>query len=334
MTRRAWAARLDQAAWAYLLALLAAWLTMYAGGDRWWPATMLLFGPRWTAMLPLAVLLPATALRGRRRGLLVLAAAAVVAIGPVAGVRIPWRRLIPAGAPAYSLRVLTCNCAGSLLRAGDLRELIARVRPDVVVLQEHRFTGDAEARWRSEGWETRYGERICLLSRLPIVSYERLGRSDLDGQAVVARHELLTPIGGLQLFGLQLTSPRDGLEAVRYGGWGGGAALQSNIERRAAVAEKAGSWIARFGGPLLVAGDFNMTSDGAIYRRCFSGYANAFDDAGLGIGNTRFIPRLGFRVDHVLGGPGWSCRSCWVGPDVGSDHRPLIADWDWFEGDD
>ncbi|MHC5543056.1 endonuclease/exonuclease/phosphatase family protein, partial [Singulisphaera rosea] len=257
-----------------------------------------------------------------------------VAVGPVAGVRIPWRRSLPSGSSSFSLRVLTCNCGGSLLRAEDLRNLIAEVEPDVVALQEHRFTKESEARWKAEGWETRSGERICFLSRLPIITYERLGRSDLDGEAVVARHEILTPIGGVQIFSLQLTSPRTGLEAVRYGWWHGGQTLQGNIERREAVAELASHWILQYEGPVLVAGDFNMPVEGAIYRQNFSGYTNAFNDAGLGIGNTRFIPHLGFRVDHVLAGAGWRCRSCWVGPDVGSDHRPLVADWDWVDADE
>ena len=32
------------------------------------------------------------------------------------------------------------------------------------------------------------------------------------------------------------------------------------------------------------------------------------------------------RIDHILAGPGWRCGRCWVGPDVGSPHRPLLAD--------
>ena len=35
---------------------------------------------------------------------------------------------------------------------------------------------------------------------------------------------------------------------------------------------------------------------------------------------------FGVRIDHVLTGDGWRCRRCWVGPDVGSDHLPLLAD--------
>jgi vancomycin resistance protein VanJ len=32
------------------------------------------------------------------------------------------------------------------------------------------------------------------------------------------------------------------------------------------------------------------------------------------------------RIDHILAGPGWYCARCWVGPDVGSPHRPVLAD--------
>jgi endonuclease/exonuclease/phosphatase (EEP) superfamily protein YafD len=35
------------------------------------------------------------------------------------------------------------------------------------------------------------------------------------------------------------------------------------------------------------------------------------------------------RIDHILAGPGWQAERCWVGPDVGSPHRPVIADLIW-----
>src|SRR5262249_17737710 len=55
--------------------------------------------------------------------------------------------------------------------------------------------------------------------------------------------------------------------------------------------------------------------------------------AGLGWGYTFYNNRTMTRIDHILGGAGWSCRRCWVGPDVGSEHRPVIADMEWH-GDD
>jgi len=47
---------LAAACWAYLGALLALWALITALGDRWWPATLALFAPRWIWAAPLAVL--------------------------------------------------------------------------------------------------------------------------------------------------------------------------------------------------------------------------------------------------------------------------------------
>jgi vancomycin resistance protein VanJ len=43
-------------AWLYLALVLGLWLVLRTASDRWWPATLLLFGPRWVWLLPLAVL--------------------------------------------------------------------------------------------------------------------------------------------------------------------------------------------------------------------------------------------------------------------------------------
>ena len=73
-----------------------------------------------------------------------------------------------------------------------------------------------------------------------------------------------------------------------------------------------------------------MPVDSTIYRRDWSNYRDAFSDAGLGYGYTEWPQKsgrlVGVRIDHVLTGPGWRCRRCWVEPDVGSDHLPLLAD--------
>ena len=42
--------------WLYAAMLAAVWLLLDFGGDRWWLATVMLFGPRWVYGLPLALL--------------------------------------------------------------------------------------------------------------------------------------------------------------------------------------------------------------------------------------------------------------------------------------
>src|SRR5258707_8361859 len=55
--------------WLYLILILALWAFLRIAADRWWVATLLLFGPLWVFALPLAILLPA-ALLFRPRSLL------------------------------------------------------------------------------------------------------------------------------------------------------------------------------------------------------------------------------------------------------------------------
>jgi hypothetical protein len=51
-------------------------------GDRWWLATMMLFGPRWVYGLPLVLLVTAAAIRPRRL-LWPLVAGAIVVVVPL-----------------------------------------------------------------------------------------------------------------------------------------------------------------------------------------------------------------------------------------------------------
>ena len=84
----------------------------------------------------------------------------------------------------------------------------------------------------------------------------------------------------------------------------------------------------------LLAGDFNMPVESAIYGQCWSRFSNAFDAVGLGLGHTKFTRWRGVRIDHILAGPGWRFRRCWVGPDVHSDHHPVIAEVEWVGASD
>jgi vancomycin resistance protein VanJ len=89
-------------------------------------------------------------------------------------------------------------------------------------------------------------------------------------------------------------------------------------------------WIGGLSEGVVVAGDFNMPTDSAIYRECWSNLSNAFSKSGFGFGYTEWPTvggwRFGIRIDHILTGPRWRPQRCWVGPDVGSDHLPLLAD--------
>jgi endonuclease/exonuclease/phosphatase (EEP) superfamily protein YafD len=90
--------------------------------------------------------------------------------------------------------------------------------------------------------------------------------------------------------------------------------------------------LGRDGAALLIAGDFNLPPESAIFRASWGGYTDAFPAAGCGYGYTKFTRWWGARIDHVLAGAGWQVRDCTVGPDVGSDHRPVLATLEWVGG--
>lgn len=48
-------------AWLYLAGAVAIGILLRTAGERWWPATVLLFAPRWVWAIPLGAFLPATA---------------------------------------------------------------------------------------------------------------------------------------------------------------------------------------------------------------------------------------------------------------------------------
>jgi endonuclease/exonuclease/phosphatase (EEP) superfamily protein YafD len=89
------------------------------------------------------------------------------------------------------------------------------------------------------------------------------------------------------------------------------------------------NWIAGLDGPLLTVGDFNTPPDSTIYHEYWASFHNGFEEAGVGWGHTYISRWAAVRIDHQLAGPGWDCQKCWVGPEVGSPHRPVIADWMW-----
>jgi endonuclease/exonuclease/phosphatase (EEP) superfamily protein YafD len=86
-----------------------------------------------------------------------------------------------------------------------------------------------------------------------------------------------------------------------------------------------------FSEPTIIAGDFNMPVESGLYQDYWSEYQNAFSQTGVGLGHTKHtrvdIFRYGSRIDHILCDGRWIPAQCWVGPDLGSDHLPVIADF-------
>ena len=324
----------------YLFVLLGTWLLLRVGGDRWWFATVMLFGPRWIYGLPLVALAPLACWVRRGRLWLPLTAASVTLLGPLMGLCLPWGRVAAIHSPR--LRVLTCNLDGNAFDRARLAALVAEVEPDVVAIQE--CPADFQPDWSGTWRICRQGE-LLIASRHPIGQVEpRLHRHPRSSWPSVnsLRLSVETPAGRLVFCNLHLSSPHRGLSTVldrrTLVQSTRSAALSSQIANRWGQSEDVSAWLEGVPEPVIVAGDFNMPCDSAIYRRFWAEHANAFSQTGLGYGYTKWTPvggfRYGLRIDHVLAGPGLRPCRAWVGPDIGSDHRPLVADLEQTTGED
>lgn len=316
------------AAWIYLSLAIATWLLLYGLADRWWLATALLYGPRWVCAVPLVALIPAALLC--RRAFLPVAMTLLVVIGPLLGFCVPWRTWLPNRAQKQpKIRVLSCNVHYANLHPAALFDLIVATGPDIVALQEWTPRHDDPATKLGPGWYVHIDPDTCLLSRFPIEAVEHLSRDELGGKGAAVHYRLRTAGEVLHFFNLHPISPRDGLEAVVDDPLAAAHDVEQNLDVRWREGAAASRWAGQVQGRVLLAGDFNLPCESAIYRQYWSRYTDAFSVAGLGLGYTWFSHWHGVRIDHILAGAGWRCRRCWVGPDIGSDHRPLIADLEW-----
>lgn len=276
--------------------------------------------------LPSALLLPvACYTRGLRLPMLLAGLLLVGVIQPVCFSR---AGILGGKCEPDTLRVLTCNAQGQHLDIPALRKLIADFEPDLVALQEY----DVDVRQlfaNPEQYHIQQQVGLRIVSRFPICATRMLTGRDVKGSPGVIACELETPHGRMQWVNVHLASPRDGLQAVIDFGLAGRADIEINTELRREGSELVRSWIQMSSLPTLVTGDFNLVEESTIFRAEWSHWSDAFQVAGAGWGNTKFTSLHGVRIDHVLYDGAWRAEHCWVGPDVGSDHRPVFADLKW-----
>jgi len=81
-------------------------------------------------------------------------------------------------------------------------------------------------------------------------------------------------------------------------------------------------------GPVVVAGDFNMTPFSPKFRTLLVQTRTNRAAGGLNASWPSWIGPFGIPIDHVLVKHGMRARTA-VGPYVGSDHRPMVTHVEW-----
>jgi vancomycin resistance protein VanJ len=321
-------------AWAcsgYLFLVLAVWVAVYFSGDRWWLATLILFGPRWFLALPLIILVP-LALWKNRLQLITLLIGALIVFGPFMGFCLPLRGVWSNTGPA--LKVLTCNLQSGEFDGVMLSYVILTTGIDIVALQECMQNLSKSV---PKDWQVLQAGQLAILSRYPL-------RSGNSVQSFHPPHQwprmtllhciVQTPEGDVTFCTVHLPSPRYGLETVldraTLLSFSRRSLLNEEIAHRQNTSQAIRRAIDPLPQPMIIAGDFNMPADSPVFRKFWGGYANAFSRSGFGYGLTEGAEVGGMefrvRIDHILTSAGLDSRSCWVGPSIGSDHSPLIAE--------
>lgn len=310
--------------------VVGAAVLLWGFGDVWWPATILLFGPRWVLLVPLVPLLTWAVTRDRQ-WIAPLLLAGWVGAGPLVGLRSGWRALLPAG-EGPTLRVATLNARG-----GDelphVDEMLGAWNADVVMFQECggdlRRQVQALAEAPGEPLDVHTGTGLCLVTRLDLIEARQMNREVLafaGGAGLVWSYALDWYGDTLQVTNLHLETQRAGLELFRRGRiLEAVAPLREKSFLRSVELRHARRWVDSLPPPRIVAGDFNTPPESRIYRSAWGDWTNAFDARGVGLGATRLNGWIQARIDHVLVDDRWRVVDVRVAEDVGSDHLPVVA---------
>ena len=321
-----------RATWAYVALVLVILVLMRWVGEAWWGVAVLLFVPRWIYLGPVAVLAMASGLIRRPSPWAgqwaVQGAVALAVAGPLMEFNIPFGRLAGPRIDGERVRILSFNVGQLPLDGAGLVRMIERERIDLICFQERMIDPHVEAFFARRGWRRDASGKI--VSRFPIVAELAPLSLEWGGEdrctAILSRVRVRAPTGSeFIVASVHLPTIRWGFYRLRAGDVAG---LKMHLDWWRLQMERVAAALGETRGtPLIVAGDFNMPSDGSTMAALRSSFRFAFDEAGFGYGYTRPSRYPWFRIDHILASPEWGIARCWVGPDFGSDHLPLLAEF-------
>jgi vancomycin resistance protein VanJ len=308
-------------AWMACAALVGLTALMWIGGDVWWPVFPFLFGPRVAAGILLLPTLPLLLTRPTR-GLVPFVLALGLFFFGILGLRVGPARIIPG--PLGDLRVLAYNVDNKQAVVARVLARLDSLAVDVAVLVEcpdQSSTAGIPARWLVEA----HGG-LCLFSRYPVLAWEAPSHAGVHS---FAKAELSIGSRVVRLGMVHLATPHATLLEFRAESRipGLGPRVRENLRDRDADSQRAGQFFAADETtPVIIAGDFNLPIESRVFQRYWSGYSDSFEHAGIGLGTTFRYGLYMIRIDHIISRGGVTAVQSWVGPDLGSDHLPVIAD--------
>lgn len=318
----------------FVVLILMGWL-----GERTVLTSILIYVPVQTWLLPLLILTPVCFLFHRRLCLAHLGYLLVV-IWLFMG--FTWSRWLRP--PGTTLTCITNNTGQS--NHQSLRPFVQAEDPDVIALQDARFSGPYYAKTYPNRFVAGRGEFV-MISKYPITKSTLLSSPSWRGRPVAAAFEITVNNETVVIYNIHLPTPRPDFEKLH--GLGPiremlGITAHSRDRRntqtyseamaaRVQLARDLTALLQREARPFLVMGDFNMPSWGYNHRLFASAFTDSFARRGRGFGLTfpgythnplsLFGPWL--RLDYLFAGKGWMPVYSRVESSRRSQHRAVVA---------
>ncbi len=222
-----------------------------------------------------------------------------------------------AEAGSTQLRVVTFNTWFRNHDYAAIGRFLEQANADVIVLEElSRDEGTRVGSFLSSyphAYNQPLPHGVIVFARWPIVSAESLALT--DGPPLAARVTLDWNGTPVTVLGVHLHWPLG----------------PATSRRRNAELAGIAAFAAAHEGPLIVAGDFNVTPWSYNFRAALerSGLSDCAAGHGLAPSWPAQFPPVGIRIDHCWASRHWRSIDVRLGPSRGSDHQPLIADLAW-----
>ena len=316
--------------WLYALLIVLLLILIRWVGASFWGTSLILLMPRWLLLIPPAFLALICLPRSSRRHWFVQAASALAVLGPLMGFSIPITQLLSAVPEGETIRVVSFNLGNDPIQRDRWIAWMVEQKIDIILLQEPYVSWKGlHAALKEKGWIINKPKTIATRFRV-VDDLEPLSDQSTHGRRFSARlfrERLETPTGR------KIVVASAHMPTLRFG-------VEDFVEtKRSAILAAHDEWwglqLARVlslcaettDEPMLIGGDFNLPSDDSRLYSLRSSFRFAFEEAGWGYGYTRPSKFPWVRIDHILSTPEWYVKRCWVGPDFGSDHLPIVAEF-------
>jgi endonuclease/exonuclease/phosphatase (EEP) superfamily protein YafD len=326
-------------AYAYPIALVVTLLLLLYVGESWWVTTLVLYLPRLGFLLPLPFIVLGLLVFRKFLLLLTQLGALVIVLFPMMGLVLP-------GSPERSgnpvFRVMTFNANSGVATYPAIARAIEKISPDIVFVQEAEFNWpELAAELEKHYPHVNASTQFLVGSRFPIVASTPPPRLPYWGRMRsprFMRYRIQAPGGELAFYSVHPASPRGVLNLHRFRGafrmlrsgelFAGapGEGVGTNTGLRALQVEAIARLASKESVPVVIAGDTNLPTLSALYRKHLARYKDAFREAGSGFGYTFPAKYPWMRLDRVLA----SEEVDFVGFQLGcaglSDHLCIYAD--------